>query len=96
MSLRQDTTEPINSTITDIEEDHSQKMSAVRGRQREIIDDITSTHKSVNLLRTRHIELKVVVDANQIIMDDIIVRVNSTRFVKYNVGLVPRLTSNTN
>ena len=36
-----------------------------------------------------------VVDANKIILDDIVVRTNSTRFVKNNVGLVPRLTSNT-
>ena len=40
--------------------------------------------------------MKVVVDANKIITDDIVARVNSTRFVKNNVGLVLRLTSNTN
>ena len=39
--------------------------------------------------------MKVVVDANKVVLDDIVVRVNSTRFVKNNVGLIPRLTSNT-
>jgi len=39
--------------------------------------------------------LKVVVDANKIITDDLVARFNTTRFVKNNVGLVPRLTSNT-
>ena len=40
--------------------------------------------------------MKVVVDANIIVLDDIVVIVDSKRFVKNNVGLVPRLTSNTN
>ena len=85
----------MNTTRTDIEADHEQKISTVRGRQQEIINNITSNQRSLNLLRTRHSELKVVVDANKIILDDIVVRTNSTRFVKNNVGLVPRLTSNT-
>ena len=43
----------------------------------------------------RHSELKVVVDANKIVLDNIVVRVNSTRFVE-NVELIPGLTLNTN
>ena len=39
--------------------------------------------------------MKVVVDANKIITDDLVARLNTTRFVKNNVGLIPRLTSNT-
>ena len=39
--------------------------------------------------------MKVVVDADKIITDDLVSRINTTRFVKNNVGLVPRLTSNT-
>ena len=39
--------------------------------------------------------MKVVVDANEIVLDDIVARTNSTRFVRNIVGLVPRLTSNT-
>ena len=35
-------------------------------------------------------------DANKIITDDLVARVNSARFVKNNVGLIPRLTSSTN
>ena len=95
VSLRRDTTELVNKTRTDIEADHEQKMTAVRGRQQEIINNITSTQRSLNLLRMRHSELKVVVDANEIITDDLVSRINTTRFVKNNVGLVPRLTSNT-
>ena len=40
--------------------------------------------------------MKVVVDANKIVLDDIVARANSTKFVKNNVGLVPRLTKNIN
>ena len=94
-SLRRETTELVNATRTAIEADHKQKMSTVRGRKQEIINNITSTQRSLNFLRTRHGELKVVVDDNKVVLDDIVVRVNSTRFVKNNVGLIPRLTSNT-
>ena len=96
VSLRRETIELVHTTRTAIEEDHEQKMTTVRGRQQEIIDSITSSQRNQNLLRTRHSELKVVVDANKIVLDDIVARTNSTRFVKNNVGLVPRLTSNTN
>ena len=96
VSLRRDTTELVITSRTDIEADHEQKMTTVRGRQQEIINNITSTQRSLNLLRTRHSELKVVVDANKIITDDLVARFNTTRFVKNNVGLIPRLTSNTN
>ena len=96
VSLRRETTELLNTTRTAIEADHEQKITTIRGRQQEIIDNITSTQRTVNLLRTRHSELKVVVDANKLTTDDLVSRVNSTRFVKNNVGLVPRLTSNTN
>ena len=96
VSLRRDTTELVNTTRTAIEADHEQKMSTVRGRQQQIIDNITSSQRSLNFLRTRHSELKVVVDANKIITDDLVSRINTTRFVKNNVGLVPQLSSNTN
>ena len=96
VGLRRETTELLNTTRTAIEADHEQKMTTIRGIQQEIIDNITSTQRTVNLLRTRQSELKVVVDANKRTTDDLISRVNSTRFVKNNVGLVPRLTSNTN
>ena len=95
-SLRQETTELLNTTRTDIEADLEQKMSTVRGRQQEVIDNSTANQRSLNLLRTRQSELKVVVDANKIITDDLVSRINTTRFVKNNVGIVPRLTSNSN
>ena len=96
VSLRRETTELVNTTRTALEADHEQKISTVRGRQQEIINNISSNQRSLNLLRTRHSELKVVVDANKIITDDLVARINTTRFVKNNVGLIPRLTSNTN
>ena len=95
VGLRRETTELVNTSRTAIEADHEQKIATVRGRQQEIMNNITSNQRSLNLLRTRHSELKIVVDANRIISDDIVARTNSTRFVKNNVGLVPRLTSNT-
>ena len=94
VSLRQDTTELVNTTRTAIEADHEQKISTVRGRQQEIIDNITSSQRSLNLLRTKHNELKIAVDANKFITDDLVTRINTTRFVKNNVGLVPRLIAN--
>ena len=82
VSLWRETTELVNTSRTAIEEDHEQKMTTVRGRQQEIIDSITSSQRNQNLLRTRYNELKIVVDANKIITDDLVARVNSTRFVK--------------
>ena len=35
------------------------------------------------------------VDANKIITDDLVARDNETKFMKNNVGLIPRLNSNT-
>ena len=70
-------------------------MSNVRGRQQEIISSVTASQRNQNLLRTRHNDLKVVVDANKIITDDLVARINTTRFLKNNFGLIPRLTSNT-
>ena len=95
-SLRQDTTELLNTTRTAIEADIEQKITTIGGRQQEIIDNSLANQRSLNLLRTRHGDLKVVVDANKLITDDIVSRINTTRFVKNNVGIVPRLTSNTN
>ena len=94
VSFRRDTTELINATKTDIEANLEQKMSTVRGRQQEVIDSSSANQRSLNILRTRQSDLKVVVDANKIVLDDIVARVNSTRFVKNNVGIVPRLNAN--
>ena len=96
VSLRRETNELVNTSRTAIEADHEQKMTTVRGRQQEIIDSITGSQRNQNLLRTRYNDLKIVVDANKIITDDLVARFNTTRFVKNNVGLIPRLTSNTN
>ena len=42
VSLRRETTELVNTSRTAIEADHEQKMSTVRGRQQEIMNNITS------------------------------------------------------
>ena len=96
VGLRRETTELLNTTRTDIEADLEQKITTIRGIQQEIIDSSTANQRSVNLLRTRQSDLKVVVDANKFITDELVARMNTTRFVKNNVGIVPRLTSNTN
>ena len=95
-SLRQDTTELLNTTRTAIEADIEQKITTIGGRQQEILDNSVANQRSLNILRTRHGDLKVVVDANKLITDDLVSRINTRRFVKNNVGIVPRLTSNTN
>ena len=92
-SLRQETTELLSTTRTAIEAEHEQKMSTIRGRQQEIIDNITANQRSLNLLRTKQNDLKIVVDANKFITDDLVARINTTRFVKNNVGIVPRLSA---
>ena len=74
VSLWRNTTDLVNTTRTAIEADHEQKISTVRGRQQVIINNIISNQKSLNLLRTRHSETKVVVDANKILLDDIVAR----------------------
>ena len=96
VGLRRETTELLNTTRTDIEADLEQKISTIRGELQEIIDSSTASQRSVNLLRTRQSDLKVVVDANKFITDELVARMNTTRFVKNNVRIVPRLTSNTN
>ena len=93
-SLRQDTTELLNTTRTAIEADIEQKITTIGGRQQEIIDNSLANQRSLNILRTRQNDLKVVVDANKLITDDLVSRMNTTRFVKNNIGLVPRLNAN--
>ena len=94
VSLRRDTTELFNTTRTDIEADLEQKMSTIKGRHQDVIDYSAANQSSLNISRTRHSELKVVVDANKTITDDLVARMNTTRFVKNNVGIVPRLNAN--
>ena len=65
VGLRRETTELLNTTRTDNEADLEQKISSIRGEQQEIIDSSTANQRSVNLLRTRQSDLKVVVDANK-------------------------------
>ena len=77
--LSRETGELLHTTRTVIYADSEQKMTSIRGRQQEIINHITSTQRSLKLLRTRHSELKRVVDANKIITDDLVVRANGTR-----------------
>ena len=88
-SLRQETTELLNTTRTAIEADHEQKMSTIRGRQQEVIDNSAANRRSLNILRTRQSDLKVVDDASKLITDDLVATMNTTRFVKNNFGLVP-------
>ena len=77
VSLRQETTELVNTTRTAIEADHEQKCLPSEVDNKKLIIILLLLRGSLNLLRTRHSELKVVVDANKVVLDDIVVRVNS-------------------
>ena len=96
VDLRRETTELLSTTRADIEADLDNRMSRIRVRQQEIIDGVSSSQRSLNLLRTRHNDLQTVFDSNKIITDDLVSRFNATRFIKNNVGLIPRLSANTN
>ena len=95
-NLRRETTELLSTTKTEIESNHEQRMATIRGRQQEIIDSITSTQRTLNNLRTRHNDLNDLVDADRIVLNNIVTRVDRTRFVKNNVCLIPRLNSTVN
>ena len=71
-------------------------MTTIRGRQQEIIDNLSANQSSLNNLRGRQRELTGLVDADRIVLNNLVARVNRTRFVKNNVGLIPRLNLNVN
>ena len=53
MSLRREMTELLNTTKTAIEANHEQKMTTIRGREQEIIDNLSANQSSLSNLRSR-------------------------------------------
>ena len=70
-------------------------MSTVRGRQRGIINNLSANQSSLNNSRARQRELTGLIDADRIVLSNLVARVDRTRFVKNNVKLLPLLNSNT-
>ena len=58
---------------------------------------ISMPHRTTqNSFRTRQTELRNLLEANGLIMDNLVTRVNMSRFIRNNVGLIPTLNSSTN
>ena len=96
VSLRRETNELVNTTKTSIESEYEQRMTNIRGRQEEILENLNSYRTTQNVFRTRQTELRSLVEANRAIMENLVTRVNMSRFIRNNVGLIPTLNSSTN
>ena len=55
-----------------------------------------STFTRQNVSRTRQTELRSLVEANRSLMENLVTRVNMSRFIRNNVGLIPTRNSSTN
>ena len=71
-------------------------MTNIRGRQEEIFEILNAYRTTQNIFRTRQTELRSFVEANRSIMDNLVSRMNMSRFIRNNVGLIPTLNSSTN
>ena len=96
VALRRETNQLMETTKNSIETEHEQRMSNIRSRQVEIIENIDAYRASQNTIRERQTKLRSLVDVNRSIMDSLVTRVNMSRFIRNNVGLIPTLNSSTN
>ena len=96
VTLRRETNELIATTKTSIETEYEQRMTNIRGRQEEIIENLNAYRTTQNIFRTRQTVLRSLVEANRSIMDYLVSRMNMSRFIRNNVGLIPTLNSSTN
>ena len=86
----------MDTTKTSIESEYEQRMTNIRSRQEEILENLNAYRTTQNIFRTRQTELRSLVEANRAIMEKLVTRVNMSRFIKNNVGLIPTLNSSTN
>ena len=70
-------------------------MTTIRGRQEEIFENLNAYRATLNIFRMRQTELRGLVEDNRSIMNNLVARVNMSRFIKNNVGLIPTLNSST-
>ena len=96
VALRRETNQLVETTKNSIETENEQRMTNIRSRQVEIIENFDANRASQNTIRERQTELRSLVDVNRSIMDSLVTRVNMSRFIRNNVGLIPTLNSSTN
>ena len=95
VTLRREANKLMDTSKTSIEFEYEQRMTNIRGRQEEVFENL-NTHRTTQIIfRTRQTELRTLVDANRSIMENVVTRVNMSRFIKNNVGLIPTLNSST-
>ena len=95
-TLRRETNELVDTTKTSIELEYERRLTDIRERQTEILQNLTAYRATQNILHTRQTELKNLVEVNGSIMNNLVTRVNMSRFIRNNVGLIPTLYSSTN
>ena len=96
VTLRRETNELIDNTKSSIETEYEQRMTNIKGRQEDIIENLNAYRTTQNIFRTRQTELRSLVEANRSIMDNLVSRMNMSRFTRNSVGLIPTLNSSTN
>ena len=92
VTLRRETNELVDTTKTSIES----KLTNIIGRQEEILENLDSQRVTQNTFRTRLTEMRNLVEANKLIMDNLVTKVDMSRFIKNNVRLIPTLYLSTN
>ena len=86
----------VDTTKTSIELEYERRLTDIRGRQTEILQNLDENRATQTTFRTRQTELRNLVEANKLIMDNLVTKVNMSRFIRNNVGLIPTLYSSTN
>ena len=79
-----------------IESEYEQRMTNIRSRQEEILENLNAYRATQNIFHTRQTELKNLVEVNRSIMNNLVTRMNMSRFIRNNVGLIPTLNLSTN
>ena len=69
-TLRRETSELVDTTKTSIESEYEQKMTNIRGRQEEILENLNAYRTTQNIFRTKPTELRSLVEANRSTMDN--------------------------
>ena len=71
-------------------------MTNIRGRQEEILENLNSYRTTQIIFHTSQTELRTLAEANRSIMENLVTRVNMSRFIRNYVGLIPTLNSSLN
>ena len=96
VTLRRETNELVETTKTSIQSEYEERMTTIRSRQEDISENLNAYRTTLNSFRTRQTELRNLLEANGSIVDNLVTRVNMSRFIRNNVGLIPTLNSSTN